>query len=170
MFKRGIGRPEDGEEAVIDWVATTLLLVSAGEALAEPSASEPVRFAQVVIREQIVVRVPGRLRLRPEQTPAHIAWVESKGPKCVPAAMIRGASLLGQNSVDLILKDRSRIRARLENSCPALDYYYGFYIKPNKDGMICADRDTIRSRMGGECEIDQFRSLRPKELKRAKRD
>jgi hypothetical protein len=67
--------------------------------------------------------------------------------------------LLSQNSVDLIFRDRSRIRARLERSCPALDYYHGFYLSPTKDGQICADRDTIRSRMGGQCGIDKFRSL-----------
>ena len=29
------------------------------------------------------------------------------------------------------------------------------------DGQICEDRDVIRSRMGGACEIDRFRSLEP---------
>ena len=72
-----------------------------------------------------------------------------------------GATLLGQDSVDLILRDSSRIRAHLERRCPALDYYYGFYVSATPDGMICADRDSIRSRVGGECQIDQFRSLRP---------
>ena len=52
-------------------------------------------------------------------------------------------------------------RAKLESSCPALDYYYGFYITPNPDGMVCEDRDNIRSRMGGACEIDRFRGLEP---------
>ena len=71
------------------------------------------------------------------------------------------ALLLGQSSVDLLLRDNSRVRAKLENACPALDYYYGFYISPNPDGQICADRDVIRSRMGGQCEIEAFRRLRP---------
>ena len=30
-----------------------------------------------------------------------------------------------------------------------------------EDGRICADRDVIRSRVGGECRIDQFRVLTP---------
>ena len=90
---------------------------------------------------------------------APVEWKEGKGPRCVPARAILGASLLGQNSVDLILKNRSRLRAELGSRCPALDYYYGFYITPNPDGMICADRDIIRSRVGGECEIERFRTL-----------
>src|SRR3546814_20543752 len=92
---------------------------------------------------------------------AKVEWNEGRGPDCVEAKSIAGAALLGQNSVDLLLRDSSRIRAKLENSCPALDYYYGFYISPNADGRICADRDVIRSRMGGQCEIDSFRRLRP---------
>jgi hypothetical protein len=52
------------------------------------------------------------------------------------------------------------MRAKLERSCPALDYYFGFYIMPAADGQICADRDSIRSRVGGECGIDRFRTLK----------
>lgn len=85
--------------------------------------------------------------------------------KCVSARSVAGATLLGRDSVDLILRDNSRVRAELQNSCPALDYYNGFYISPNSDGMICADRDVIRSRVGGACEIDAFRSLTPKRRK-----
>ena len=70
-----------------------------------------------------------------------------------------GATLLSQNSVDLILRDNSRVRARLQRTCPALDYYRGFYINATEDGRICADRDSIHSRAGGECQIDSFRAL-----------
>ena len=73
---------------------------------------------------------------------------------------LAGAALISQNSVDLILRDNRRLRAKLERSCPALDYYYGFYITPNPDGRICADRDVIRSRMGGRCQIERFRLLK----------
>ena len=66
-----------------------------------------------------------------------------------------------QNSVDLILRNRQRVRAKLESSCPALDYYYGFYITPNPDGLVCEDRDIIRSRMGGACEIDRSGASKP---------
>ncbi|HEY1146115.1 MAG TPA: hypothetical protein VGE84_07230 [Allosphingosinicella sp.] len=128
----------------------------------EVDGPEPLRIAQLTIREQIIIRVPARIRNDPPPaTAAPIEWIEGKGPKCVHAKTIVGAALLGQDSVDLILRDNSRIRARLENSCPALDYYYGFYISPNEDGRICVNRDVIRSRMGGKCQIEQFKSLRP---------
>ena len=140
------------------WGAALLLLAISGGQAEEPAA-EPVQYAQLTIRQQIIVRMPAPARGRPQSRP--VEWKEGKGLKCVPARAIAGATLLGRNSVDLILRNNSRVRAKLENSCPALDYYNGFYISPNKDGMICADRDAIRSRIGGTCEIDQFRVLNP---------
>jgi hypothetical protein len=124
------------------------------------AAPKGVEYAQLTIHQQIIVRVPSRSKfaMAPDR---QMEWKEEKGPKCVPARAIAGATLLGRNSVDLIFRNNSRVRAKLEHSCPALDYYQGFYINPNPDGLICADRDVIRSRVGGTCEIDKFRTLRP---------
>jgi hypothetical protein len=146
-----------GNPQVTDWSAASFLLAMLSAAPAEPSAADPIQFAQVMIREQILIRVPARPV--PGASQPQIEWNEGKGPKCVAMGSIAGAGLVGPNSVDLILRDRSRVRAKLEKSCPALDYYYGFYIRPSGDGQICADRDSVRSRMGGECEIEKFRSL-----------
>jgi hypothetical protein len=143
---------------VIKWSAAAAMLLAAGAGETAPPP-RPIQFAQVVVREQIVVRVPVRMRQVSPAAPSLIQWKEGKGPKCVAARSIVGATLLSQNSVDLILRDKRRVRAKLESNCPALDYYYGFYVTPNADGMICADRDIIRSRVGGQCEIDRFRSL-----------
>lgn len=145
---------------MIGWSAAALLLLAIGQASASMPA-EPIEFAQLTIREQIIVRVPVRMRRAAPRADETIEWKEGKGPRCVPAKKIIGASLLSKNSVDLILHDNKRVRAKLERSCPALDYYYGFYISPNPDGRICADRDAIRSRMGGQCEIEKFRMLKP---------
>ena len=145
---------------MVDWSAAAFLLAMLSGAPAEASAADPIQFAQVMIREQILIRVPARPA--PGASQPLIEWKEDKGPKCVAMSSIAGAGLVGQNSVDLILRDRSRVRAKLEKSCPALDYYYGFYIRPSSDGQICSDRDAIRSRMGGQCEIDKFRSLSAK--------
>ena len=143
---------------MIFWgVAILLASADASSAGGEP---ESIQFAQLTMR-QIIVRVPARPK--PGSPSARqVEWKEGKGPKCVPARSIAGATLRGRDAVDLILRNNSRIRAKLENSCPALDYYQGFYISPNPDGMICEDRDSIRSRVGGSCEIDRFRGLTPK--------
>jgi hypothetical protein len=74
---------------------------------------------------------------------------------------VGGAAVIEEDSVDLILKGGQRVRARFASSCAALDYYSGFYILPTKDGRICADRDSIHTRAGGECQIARFRLLVP---------
>jgi hypothetical protein len=91
---------------------------------------------------------------------SRIRWEEHRGPRCIAWAQIAGSGLLSQDSVDLVFRDATRVRARLERHCPALDYYNGFYLAATPDGLICADRDSIRARTGGECRIDSFRSLR----------
>lgn len=139
------------------WPATAVLLSVFGLASAVPDPAASQQRTTVIVREQIIVRVPVRAR---EVAPVSlIRWREGRGPKCLDASQIVGATLLSESSVDLILRDNRRIRARLSSRCPALDYYYGFYIRPTADGKVCAERDIIRSRMGGQCGIKRFRSL-----------
>lgn len=163
MFKSFGERPKrNGANYVIDWSAAAYLLAAFAGVPVNAAPAQPTQFAQVVIREQILIRVPARIHGVTGAPPKPIDWKESRGPKCIPMSLIAGASLLSQNSFDLILKNRARLRAKLEKSCPALDYYYGFYIRRTADGQVCADRDAIRSRMGGECQIDRFRLLTAK--------
>ena len=143
------------------WATLIVLLTAGTGASAGPGHAAPDQYAQIIIREQIMIRMPVPKRGKAN---GHGEWKEKRGPRCIDAKAIASATLAGPKSVDLVLKDRSRVRARLEKSCPALDFYDGFYISRNSDGRICADRDTIRSRIGGQCEIDRFRGL--KEVRR----
>jgi hypothetical protein len=124
-----------------------------GFAIAEQS--DQVRT--LIVQEEVIMRVP--VRPRPVQPDA---WEEKKGPKCLDAGSIRGAALSGRQTVDLLLYDRTRYRAELSEDCPALDFYNGFYLTPQK-GKVCAKRDDIHSRMGRSCQIERFRRLIPKE-------
>lgn len=119
----------------------------------------PVRWAQVTIRQRVIMRIPA---LPPRNAAKSApAWREKKGPKCVPMNSMAGAAVTRPDAVDLFFRGGARVRAQLENACPALDFYSGFYLKPTSDGMVCADRDSIHSRAGGECRIDRFRQLVP---------
>ena len=52
--------------------------------------------------------------------------------------------LSGPSSIDFVLRDRSRVRAEMDNECPALDFYGGFYLQPD-DERVCAKRETIQN-------------------------
>ena len=114
------------------------------------------RVRTMTVEQQVIMRVP----VRPWRLPPQIEWIEKKGPKCIPAEEIRGAMLSSRDHVDFLLADRTRVRAELDDDCP-LDFYDGFYLTPEK-GRVCADRDSIRSRMGADCTIEKFRRLEPR--------
>lgn len=138
--------------------AASLLLT--GVATQDSGQASDLQYAQITVRQRIIIRVPEGDRRVVTAGSSLIRWRESDGPRCVQARQIVGATL-GGSSVDLIMRDNSRIRARLGQRCAGLDYYRGFYVNATEDGRICADRDVIRSRMGGRCEISEFRNLRP---------
>lgn len=125
----------------------------------QPGAVEQ-SVTRLVVQDEVILRVP----VQPRAFAPSIEWIEKKGPKCIPAAAIRRAVLSGEeqlDQVDFVLADRRRIRAKLDDNCPALDFYRGFYLQP-EDERLCADRDAIHSRMGGSCTIEKFRQLIPR--------
>ena len=138
-------------------VATFIALLPALLGLASMQQAGEPRVRTMIVEERIVMRIP----VRPWRLPPQIEWIEKKGPKCIPADEIRGAMLSGKDHVDFLMMDRRRIRAELDNDCPALDFYGGFYLSPDED-RVCAGRDSIRSRMGRDCTIDKFRRLEPR--------
>lgn len=135
-----------------------LLLPAAIAATAVPLPGGPA-LAQVTIHERIVIRVP---RMPPPPPAAPIRWKEKDGPKCIAATDVTGAAVSKEGEVDLVLLGTKRVRAQLDEDCPALAFYSGFYLKPGPDGQLCAKRDSIRSRSGRACPIRHFRRLVPR--------
>jgi len=128
----------------------------AGLITAQPAAvGEAV--TRMIIQDEVILRVP----VQPRPLMPQIDWIEKKGPKCVPIASIRRALLQGSEQVDFILANHARIRAQLDEDCPALDFYGGFYLQ-SEDDRLCAGRDAVHSRMGGSCMIEGFKHLVPK--------
>lgn len=138
-------------------VHSILLLISA-------STGDPVQWAQLSIQQRVIIRVP---MVKKGRAPARIApdarnnWEEKKGPRCVALRSIRGASIVVDNGVDLILADDHRYRARLERGCDSTGFYSGFYVEPDADGSLCSGRDELQARSGLSCAIDSFRRLIP---------
>lgn len=115
---------------------------------------------RLVVQDEIILRIP----LQPRPLPPNVIWVEHKSAKCIPIGAIRHALMSAPAQLDFILADHSRVRAHLDNDCPAIDFYSDFYLQP-EDDRLCAGRDVIQSRMGGSCSIQSLKRLVPK-LKR----
>jgi len=120
--------------------------------LAGPGGAAQV--TRMIVQEELIIKVP----VRPHSVRRPEEWEEHKGPKCLDTDRLRGAVLAGPSDVDFALTDRTWVRAKFSDNCPALDFYRGFYLKPD-DEKICAGRDSIHSRMGGSCQIERFRKL-----------
>jgi hypothetical protein len=148
----------------------TLLLAAplAVSARASDSVAEGVRYAQLTIHERLIIRIP-RVAAAPRGarvvTPAPVEWQEKRGPECLRVTALTGAAIDTKGDVDLVIEGARRIRAKLDDDCPTLDFYAGFYLRPTSDGQICAGRDAIRSRSGALCPISKFRTLVPKKRK-----
>ncbi len=112
---------------------------------------------RLIVQDEIILRVP----IQPRPLVPRFDWVERKGPKCIDTGVIRGALLSNAQQVDFLTQGPRRIRAELDEDCPALDFYGGFYLQP-QDQRLCAGRDAIHSRMGGSCTIQEFKQLIPK--------
>jgi len=143
----------------------TLALPSAGtpDAVARNNAAPVEQLAQLSFHQRIVIRFP-RLPDPPEagataesQDASRIQ--EKKGPKCVPIQAIQGASVTRGDSIDLVTMDGITLRARFDAHCPALDFYRSFYMRLTEDGLVCAGRDSVRSRSGADCRIKSFKRL-----------
>lgn len=131
------------------------LCAAIGLAAPVDEVGRSTKLAQLTTEQSVIVRVPRRTPVKP------LKWKSKKGPQCVPMAAIAGAAVIANDAIDLALRGGQRLRAHFASNCPALDYYSGFYILPTDDGKICADRDVIRTRAGGQCEILRFRKLVP---------
>ena len=139
-------------------------LIQALFGMADQDSAQPQEVRRVVVQDQVIISIPVRPRPRFSQ---RLQWKEEKGPKCVRSDRIAGAMLSGPSSIDFVMRDRSRVRALMDDECPALDFYKGFYLQPDDD-RICAKRETIQNRVGASCRIERFRALVP-QLKQVSR-
>ena len=145
-------------------VASSLLLFVAGPAAAPAGVPDWKAVTLNLQQEQqrVTIQVP-RVTITSSATiivrrAPHV--VEKKAKDCVKVQDISGfAGVNTQDSVDLVLRDGSLLRAKLGRKCQALGFYNGFYVKTNKDQKICAGRDSIRTRAGRSCDVEDFKTL-----------
>lgn len=164
LIRRSSGGPKGGRTRHDRPRMISPLLLALLSTPAEPpplpaESAVETEYAQLTIHEQIIIRVPMRaMRTAP---PPPQAWHEKKAAKCQPTEGVAAAAVIQPGSVDFIYRGGARLRAELEEGCPSLDFDSGFYVTPTPDRRICAGRDPIRARAGGECQIKRFRTLVP---------
>ncbi len=88
-------------------------------------------------------------------------WKESDAPKCITSSQLVGLMLNKRDAIDLVLRDRKVVRAKLKKGCASVEFYSGLYMKPTKDGRICEGRDMIYSPTGGSCLVKKVNTLTP---------
>jgi hypothetical protein len=135
-----------------------LLSTNAATGTRQPSRPPSAQMVQLRIEQRTIIRVPLG---RPRRPAPMTMWRERRAGRCIDSTRVAAAAVTPDGAVDFVMRGGKRLRAWLESQCPALDFYQGFYVKPDRDGMVCAGRDAIHSRSGGECQIDRFRRLEP---------
>jgi hypothetical protein len=129
-------------------------------------ARGPVSEGQVRIEQRVVVRIAPRPQASRQDLLAQLPrgevatrLEERRMGKCVPIQRIAGVGTSSDNRLILFMSDRRIVSARLEKSCKPEDFYSGFYVERNDDGMLCVNRDELQSRAGAKCGLDRFSEL-----------
>lgn len=84
---------------------------------------------------------------------------------CLDVRRVAGAQFFGDDALELTLRTGARWKLYFAQSCPTLSFYAGFYYKRDETGMLCAGRDTVIARSGGECPIASIVPVRKPKAK-----
>jgi hypothetical protein len=119
-----------------------------GQALPYPAAAQPQSLPQAPAsgwsRVPLAPGTPVDTRPQPPK----------EGRKaCISVKAVAGAQLFGDSAIELTMKTGKRYRMFFASECPALSFYQGFYYRRQKAGQLCAGRDVVGARSGGECQI-----------------
>nr|WP_295664137.1 DUF6491 family protein [Polymorphobacter sp.] len=85
---------------------------------------------------------------------ARAAAARAARTRCIGVDHVAGAVVFGDRAVELSMNGGSRWRMTFAQACPALSFYQGFYYRRAIAGQLCAGRDAVIARSGGECPID----------------
>lgn len=72
---------------------------------------------------------------------------------CVDVTRVAAATIVGDRAIEITLRSGKRWRMVFAQGCPTLRFYQGFYYRRARTGRLCAGRDAIIARSGGECQI-----------------
>lgn len=148
------------EQRVLNW-RIILPMVLPLLVLARPASALQPRPAPRAAPPPALQSFDGQAWRRVPVRPGGPALAEIARPKaprggrrrCIAIDTIAAAQLFGDRAIELTLKGGKRWRLYLAQECPALSFYQGFYYQQSQAGRLCAGRDVIGARSGGECAI-----------------
>ncbi len=122
---------------------------------ARDRGARPGRIAPLPLGESVDVLSPWeRMNVEPGTPLAVRPQPPREGRNtCLQVDRIAGAQLFGDTAIELTMRNGRHWRMYLANECPGLSFYQGFYYRRGKAGMLCAGRDAVGARSGGECPI-----------------
>lgn len=80
--------------------------------------------------------------------------------RCISVQGLAAAQLFGDSAIEVQMNNGRRYRLFFARECPALSFYQGFYYRRQRAGQLCAGRDVIGARSGGECAIASIIAVR----------
>lgn len=96
----------------------------------------------------------GKIRVERGQPLANRPFPPRRGRnRCIAMDGIAGAQLFSDRAIELTMKNGRQFRMFFAQDCPALSFYQGFYYRRARAGQLCAGRDAVGARSGGECPI-----------------
>lgn len=132
-------------------LATLAFGLSQGAAIAAP---DPVVDPEVAPWARVPIAPGTPVTTRP--------FPPKEGRKrCISVDGLAGAQLFGDRAIELSMHDGKHYRLFLARECPALSFYQGFYYRRQRAGQLCAGRDVVGARSGGECPIASIITVRP---------
>jgi hypothetical protein len=155
----------------------TVQLTVASGAISRPASASVLPMqsiadgARLDLPQQVSIEQRVTIRVAPRQAPMPAMmfeadgdvneprYIERKFGKCVPLSGITGVQPVSGRKLLLMMRDNRMFTVELKKGCKAREFYSGFLVAKNADGMICKGRDELRARSGAACEIEGFRQI-----------
>lgn len=155
--KQGLS-PEMRRRHIQIGAGVAMALATPAAALPPPASPSPATVSRVPI---ITVTITPANVPRTAAPPMARPMPPLQGAKrCIGVNTVAGAVVFGDSAVELTMKSGKRWRLYFAQRCPTLNFYSGFYYRRAQAGVLCAGKDSVISRAGGECAIASIMPVR----------